>query len=82
MTHSFLHSRWCCVSVPLTHFIPDSGKLQGQFPLLHDGTLTLEHPHTREESKQLKCYLYSEGNLILDLYKAGSTQVSSLQGHH
>lgn len=31
--------------IPLTHFIPDSGELQGQFPLLHDGTLALKCKH-------------------------------------
>lgn len=32
---------------PLTHFIPDSGELQGQFPLLHNGTLALKRKDMR-----------------------------------
>lgn len=31
-----------CCCILLTHFIPDSGELQGQLPLLHNGTLILK----------------------------------------
>lgn len=48
-----LSSLWlhvCHSVIPLTHFIPDSGELQGQFPLPDNGTFALEGTHARSEN--------------------------------